>query len=78
MQTRQQLLERIRAQLPFGVDPAMTVSEDSVLADLGLTSLHLLTLLMSLQRQYGLDMEQLAAAGLPVTMKDLVDIFQSA
>jgi hypothetical protein len=39
-----------------------------------LTSLHLLTLMLELQRQYGLDMEKLAAAGLPVTMKDLVDM----
>jgi acyl carrier protein len=74
METRQQVLDRIRRELPFGLDPAMEVSEDSVLADLGLTSLHLLTLMLELQRQYGLDMEKLAAAGLPVTMKDLVDM----
>jgi acyl carrier protein len=75
METRQQVLDRIRRELPFGLDPAMEVNEDSVLADLGLTSLHLLTLMLELQRQYGLDMEKLAAAGLPVTMKDLVDMF---
>jgi acyl carrier protein len=74
METRQQVLDRIRRELPFGLDPAMEVNEDSVLADLGLTSLHRLTLMLELQRQYGLDMEKLAAAGLPVTMKDLVDM----
>jgi acyl carrier protein len=74
METRQQVLDRIRRELPFGLDPAMEVNEDSVLADLGLTSLHLLTLMLELQRQYGLDMDKLAAAGLPVTMKDLVDM----
>jgi acyl carrier protein len=77
METRKQALDRIREQLPFGLDPAMQVDEDSVLADLGLTSLHLLTLVLELQRQYGLDMEKLAAAGLPVTMKDLVDMLES-
>jgi acyl carrier protein len=77
METRKQVLDRIREQLPFGLDPAMQVGEDSVLADLGLTSLHLLTLVLELQRRYGLDMEKLAAAGLPVTMKDLVDMLDS-
>lgn len=77
METRKQVLDRIREQFPFGLDPAMQVDEDSVLADLGLTSLHLLTLVLELQRQYGLDMEKLAAAGLPVTMKDLVDMLDS-
>ncbi len=55
----------------------MEVDEDSVLADLGLTSLHLLTLMLELQRRYGLDMEKLAADGLPVTMKDLVDMLEA-
>ncbi|HEY6927491.1 MAG TPA: phosphopantetheine-binding protein [Steroidobacteraceae bacterium] len=77
METRKQVLDRIRAQFPFGLDPAMEVNESSVLADLGLTSLHLLTLMLELQRQYGLDMEALAAAGLPVTMKDLVDMLEA-
>lgn len=77
METRQQVLDRIRRQFPFGLDPAMEVREDSVLADLGLTSLHLLTLMLDLQRQYGLDMEKLAEAGLPVTMKDLVDMLDA-
>jgi|KBSMisStaDraftv2_1062788.scaffolds.fasta_scaffold186152_2 acyl carrier protein len=74
METRKQVLERIRGQFPFGLDPAMEVDEDAVLADLGLTSLHLLTLMLELQRQYGLDVEKLAEAGMPVTMKDLVDM----
>ena len=77
METRKQMHDRIRGQFPFGLDPAMAVNEDSVLADLGLTSLHLLTLMLDLQRQYGLDMEKLAAAGLPVTMKDLVDMLEA-
>jgi acyl carrier protein len=77
METRRQVLDRIRGQFPFGLDPAIEVQEDSVLADLGLTSLHLLTLVLELQRQYGLDMEKLAAAGLPVTMKDLVDMLEA-
>jgi acyl carrier protein len=77
METRKQVLDRIRGQFPFGLDPSMQVDEDSVLADLGLTSLHLLTLMLELQRQYGLDMERLAEAGLPVTMKDLVDMLEA-
>ena len=77
METRKQVLDRIRGQFPFGLDPAMEVHEDSLLAELGLTSLHLLTLMLELQRQYGLDMDKLAAAGLPVTMKDLVDMLDA-
>jgi acyl carrier protein len=77
METRRQVFDRIREHFPFGLDPAMQVSEDSVLADLGLTSLHLITLVMSLQRRYHLDMEKLAAVGLPVTVRDLVDILHS-
>ena len=77
METRKQVLDRIRGQFPFGLDPSMQVDEDSVLADLGLTSLHLLTLMLELQRQDGLDMERLAEAGLPVTMKDLVDMLEA-
>jgi acyl carrier protein len=77
MQTRKQVLDRIRGQFPFGLDPTMEVNEDSVLAELGLTSLHLLTLVLELQRQYGLDMEKLAVAGLPVTMRDLVDMLEA-
>ena len=49
METREQVFDRIREHLPFGLDPSIQMSESSTLSDLGLSSLHLLTLVMSLR-----------------------------
>ena len=68
MKTRKQILSEIRAHLPFQGD----VQEETALAELGVSSLHLVTLVLALQRQYGLDIGQLIQLGMPVTVGDVV------
>jgi len=71
-ETRNRLIDRIRRHFPFGIDKSVDVNEGSRLSDLGLTSIHLLTLVTTLEREYGLDLDQLAETGMPTTIGDLV------
>lgn len=66
------LISQIRDLLPFDIDTTENLGEQSILADLGITSLHLISLLMKLKDRYCLDIDQLAETGMPITIGDLV------
>jgi acyl carrier protein len=74
METRDNLLERVRKHFPFPLSSPDDIQEGRILADLGLTSLHLLTLVLTLQREYGFDIDQLADIGMPVTVGAMIDL----
>ena len=76
MDTREQFFTRLRSYLPFGKDGALNVTEDSVLSDLGVNSLHLITLLLELQHEYPFDVDQATQNGMPTTVGDLMLIVQ--
>jgi acyl carrier protein len=76
MDVKQEVLESIRLQLP-AADPDLVISEESVLAELGLTSLHLISLVLALQQQYGLEVDSLVEHGMPITVGDLVTLVQA-
>jgi acyl carrier protein len=76
METRENIIARIRNHLPFGSDPDCAVREESVLADLGVNSLHLITMLLTLQQEYSFDVDRAAQSGLPTTVGELVTLIE--
>jgi acyl carrier protein len=76
MDARKELLGRIRVHFPPGIDPSLELHDDSVLADFGLTSLHLITLVLTLQDEYGLEIDDLVEHGMPVTVGDLLTLVE--
>jgi acyl carrier protein len=75
-ETRQDIISRIRVHLPFGADPSCEVREEAVLADLGVNSLHLITMLLTLQQEFSLDVELVTLRRLPTTVSDLVTLIE--
>ena len=73
---RQEILEQVLRQLPSGATPDLKVGEESSLAELGLTSLHLITTLLELQRQFGLSEEWCAPVRMPSTVGELVTLVE--
>lgn len=77
MRTRNEIITRIRAHLPFAADAGCDISEQSELADLGVNSLHLITMLLSLQREYSLDIDRATELGtMPATVGELVTMVE--
>jgi acyl carrier protein len=75
-EARLSILASIRAKLPFGADGNGNIREESVLAELGVNSLHLITLMLALRREYSLDMNGMTQHGLPTTVGDLVTLVE--
>ena len=69
---KESILKLIKSNLPFGSDLQGQVREDSLLTDLGVDSLHLITMLLVLQHEYSVDMESMTETGMPATVADLV------
>lgn len=72
MVTIESVLTLIKEHLPFGSDLQAEVREDSLLAELGIDSLHLINMLLKLQREYSMDIESMTENGMPNTVSDLV------
>ena len=77
LETRQRIINRIKTHLPFGADANCDIREDSVLADLGVDSLHLITLMLTLQEEFSFDTDSAEQSGLPTTIGDLVALVES-
>jgi acyl carrier protein len=73
---RNDIIAAIRACLPFAADPACEVREESVLAELGVNSLHLITLLLTLQQDYAFDIDRITQLGLTMTVGDLATVIE--
>ena len=76
MDRRRQIIERLRNQLPFGIGTDIEIHEEAPLVDLGLNSLHLVTTLLELQREYGLGDEWFAEVAMPCTVGELVTLVE--
>lgn len=63
-------IEVVRENLPFETD-LPTVNGESLLVELGVTSLHLISILLALQREYLLDIESVLRGRMPITVADL-------
>lgn len=74
--TRQTIVRLIKANLPFGADDDSDIGEASILADLGVDSLHLITMLLELQREHDFDVGSLTQYGMPATVGDLVSLVE--
>jgi acyl carrier protein len=75
---RQAIMASIKASLPFGSDPHCNIDAGTVLADLGVNSLHVITLLLSLQQEYSWDVDQMERLEMPTTVGDLVRLVEDA
>lgn len=78
MAIQQDLINLIRARLPAGSHEVVELRDECVLADLGFTSLHLITLLLDVQDSIGFSVDDLAKQGLPVTVGDLLALRTSS
>jgi acyl carrier protein len=76
MNMTEPVLAALRTELPGAVDPSLLEREETIIADLGVSSLQLITVVLTLQRQYGLDADQMIDGGMPVTIGDLVRLVQ--
>lgn len=76
MESRDNIIARVRSHLPFASDPSYEICEESALAELGIDSLHLITLLLTLQDEYRLDVDEMLRLGMPVTVGDLVTLLE--
>ena len=71
-----QIVERIRNQLPSGASGEVEIMEESALTDLGVNSLHLITALLELQREYGPSDDWFAQVCMPSTVGELVTLVE--
>lgn len=78
MATKESVLALIKEHLPFGADLQGDVKEDSLLVELGLDSMHLIMMLLMMQREYSIDMESMTENGMPSTIADLVALVEGA
>jgi len=76
MESQESILATVKTHLLFSGDPDVLIGMDSVLSDLGVTSLHLITIILELQREYKLDINCMTADGMPTTVRDLVAVIQ--
>ncbi|MDY6946852.1 MAG: acyl carrier protein [Pseudomonadota bacterium] len=72
MNLKDDIVTLIKKNLPFAADRGVAIGDDTILADLGMDSLHLITMLLILQRQYGIEIERVAETGMPATVAELV------
>jgi acyl carrier protein len=76
MDSRSEIFDRILDHLPIDARSRHAVTEDATLAQYGVASLHLITLLLELQREFELGGESLADADMPTTVGELVSLIQ--
>jgi acyl carrier protein len=75
---RASILAAIRAQLPFPIEEEYELTESSLLADLGVNSMHLITLLLALQQDYAFDPDRASRRGMPETVGELISFVEQS
>lgn len=76
MSVQERVIQIIQSQLASGPEGDLLLDESSALADLGFTSLHLITLMLALQDHFGLEGGELMEEGLPATFGELLHSIQ--
>ena len=77
MEVKREIASFINAESSNNAQVGDNVSDESVLADLGMSSLNLVTLILTLQRKYDLDLEQMIEQGMPLTVGELVTLLRN-
>ena len=72
MEARNRIIEIVSENLPLEVQGSSTLKESSILAELGLTSLHIISILIALNKEYLLDIESVTRGATPRTIADLI------
>jgi acyl carrier protein len=70
------ILAKIQSILPFGTTQCAAISNETVLAELGVTSMHLISMILALQAEYSLDIERLTECGMPTTVGQLISLVE--
>jgi len=78
MDSRTAILGRILDHLPIDPKSRNLVTEEAALAEYGVASLHLITLLLNLQREFGLGGDTFMDVDMPSTVGELVSLIQDA
>jgi acyl carrier protein len=74
---RQRIMELVEAHLPRSEHLDSNVRDETTLAELGVNSMWILSLFMTLQDEYTFEMEQLVGQGMPVTIGGLVALLET-
>jgi len=77
MRTREDIVTLIRSEWPELPGSLLGMADEAILAELGLTSIDLITMVLTLQRKYNLDLDRMIQCGMPVTFGDLVGMICS-
>jgi len=76
MGMRERIVEIIGANLPLEADQGATVSENSILSEMGITSLNVVSILVALNREYPFDVASVTQDGMPATVAGLIAIVE--
>jgi acyl carrier protein len=69
---------RIGQLVPEAAAATCELSADTILAEIGIDSVRLLTLISSLRQQYAIEMRLIVERGLPTTIGGLCSLFSAA
>jgi hypothetical protein len=72
MERRVNALQVIRDELKVGLKLEGDVGEETVLADIGVTSMYLITLAITLNRKYGMSLDGFVKQSTPNTVGELL------
>lgn len=70
------VLKAISTELRTGLNLETDVGEQTVLSDIGVTSMYLITLMITLKRKYGMNLDGVVKRGRPKTVGDLLSSLQ--
>jgi len=76
MGVRDRIIEIIGANLPSEADRSATVREDSILSEIGVTSLNVVSILVALNKEYPFDVASVTQDGMPATVAGLIAIVE--
>lgn len=71
-------LRVINDELKRGLKLEKDVGEETVLAEVGVTSMYLITLVVTLKRKYGMNLDGFVKRGMPNTIGDLLRTLEDA
>lgn len=74
---RRRVVERVQQHLASIGIAAASIEETSAFGDIGLTSLDVMTLLLEVQREYGLSGNWIANTRFPNTVGEFADLIES-
>jgi acyl carrier protein len=77
MKTEEDVLAVIRTELRQIGKSCNGLERETVLAELNITSMEVLTIILTIKRKYGLDLSAVIQSGMPVTVGDLEKLLRT-